>query len=68
MKGFSKLGRYGLAPISCGIALAVARPLDAPSSCFSIAVMVSSFYGGRGPGLLSVGLSALAVRGGTPSF
>ena len=60
MKLFSKLRRYGLAPISCGIALAVAKPLDAPSPCFSLAVIVSSLYGGQGPGLLSVGLSALA--------
>jgi PAS domain S-box-containing protein len=60
MKVVSQLRRYGLATISCAIALAVAKPLDAPSSCFFLAIMVSSLYGGRGPGLLSVGLSALA--------
>ncbi len=59
MKVVSKLQRYGLATISCGLALVVARPLDAPSSCFFLAVMVSNLYGGKGPGLLSVGLSAL---------
>ncbi len=57
MSGFQ---RYGLATISCGVALAAAWPLDTPSSCFFLAVMVSSLYGGKGPGLLSVGLSALA--------
>jgi C4-dicarboxylate-specific signal transduction histidine kinase len=56
----SKLQRYALAPITCGIALAVAWPIDAPSSCFLLAVTVSSLFGGLGPGLLSVGLSALA--------
>jgi PAS domain S-box-containing protein len=61
MKGFSNLlRRYGPAVVSCGVALAVAWPLDAPVSCFLLAVMVSSLYGGRGPGLLSVALSCLA--------
>jgi PAS domain S-box-containing protein len=59
-KVVSKLRRYGLAAISCAVAVVVARPLDAPSSCFFLAVMVSSLYGGQGPGLLSVGLSSLA--------
>ena len=56
----STLRRYGLATIACGLALAIARPLDAPSSCFFLAVMVSSLYGGRGPGLFSALISALA--------
>jgi PAS domain S-box-containing protein len=56
----SKVWRYGLAAISCAIALAVALATDAASSCFTIAVVVSSLYGGRGPGILSVGLSALS--------
>ncbi len=60
MKVLSKLLRYGLATISCGIALAVAWPIDAPASCFLLAVTVSSLFGGLGPSLLSVGLSALA--------
>jgi K+-sensing histidine kinase KdpD len=58
----SKVWRYGLAAISCAIALAVALPTDAASSCFTIAVVVSSLYGGRGPGILSVGLSALSFH------
>jgi PAS domain S-box-containing protein len=60
VKILSQIRRYGLAVISCGLALAVAWPLDAPSSCFFLAVMVSSLYGGKGPGLLAVGFSALA--------
>ena len=42
MRVLSKAWRYGLAVISCGIALAVAMPLDSPSSCFFLAVMVSA--------------------------
>ncbi len=56
----STVRRYGLAAVSCGLALAVAWPLDAPSSCFFLAVMVSSLYGGKGPGIFSILLSALA--------
>jgi C4-dicarboxylate-specific signal transduction histidine kinase len=60
MKVLSKPEGYGLATISCGAALAVARPIDAPSSCFLLAVTVSSLFGGLLPGLFSVALSALA--------
>jgi C4-dicarboxylate-specific signal transduction histidine kinase len=60
MKIPSKLQGYGLATISCGVALVVAWPIDAPSSCFLLAVTVSSLFGGLGPGLFSVALSALA--------
>jgi len=56
----SKLQRYGLATISCGVALALAWPIDAPASCFLLAITVSSLFGGLGPGLLSVGFSAFA--------
>ena len=42
MRVLSKAWRYGLAVISCGIALAVAIPFDSPSSCFFLAVMVSA--------------------------
>jgi C4-dicarboxylate-specific signal transduction histidine kinase len=60
MKGLFKFRSYGLAIVCCGIAFAVARPIDAPSSCFLLAVTVSSLFGGLGPGLFSVALSALA--------
>src|ERR1700680_3064770 len=62
MKVLSKLQRYGLAIISCGVALAVAWPIDAPASCFLLAVAVSTLFGGLGPGLLWVALSALAFE------
>jgi C4-dicarboxylate-specific signal transduction histidine kinase len=62
MKTLSKLNRYGLAIISCGVALPVAWPIDAPASCFLLAVMVSSLFGGFGPGLLSVALSAITYE------
>jgi C4-dicarboxylate-specific signal transduction histidine kinase len=60
MKVLSKLQRYGLATLSCLVALAVAWPIDAPASCFLLAVTVSSLFGGLGPGLLSVVFSAVA--------
>jgi C4-dicarboxylate-specific signal transduction histidine kinase len=62
MKMLSALQRYGLAVFSCGVALAVAWPIDAPASCFLLAVAVSSLFGGLGPGLLSIGLSAAAFN------
>src|SRR5437899_12769741 len=62
MNVVSKIQRYGLAVISCGVALPVAWPIDAPASCFLLAVMVSSLFGGLGPGLLSVALSAIAYE------
>src|SRR6202140_2376048 len=62
MRVLSAIRGYGLATICCGVALAVAWPIDAPSSCFLLAVTVSSLFGGLGPGLLSVALSALAFE------
>jgi C4-dicarboxylate-specific signal transduction histidine kinase len=59
MRVLSKVQRYGLAVICCGLALPVAWPIDAPASCFLLAVMVSNLFGGLGPGLLSVALSAV---------
>lgn len=56
----SPFNHYLLAMISCGLAMAMAPPLDAPVSYFLLAVTVSTLLGGRGPGLLSAGLSALA--------
>jgi signal transduction histidine kinase len=54
-----KLRDYALAVIACILALVVARPLKAESSCFLLAIIVASLFGGRGPGLLAVGLSAI---------
>src|ERR1035438_6239032 len=60
MRVLSKVWRYGFAAVSCGLALAVAIPLDSPSSCFFLAVIVSNLFGGRGPGIVSVLFSGLA--------
>src|SRR5258708_13211747 len=60
MNKVSVLRGHGVAVITCGIALIIARPLKAESSCFVLAVIVSSLFGGRGPGLLAVLLSAIA--------
>src|SRR5712671_1283021 len=62
MKVLSQLRPYALATASCGLALPVAWPIDAPASCFLLAVMVSSLFGGLGPGLLSVTLSAIVYE------
>src|ERR1700752_2080511 len=62
MNALSKIQRYGLAVISCGAALPLAWPIDAPASCFLLAVMISSLFGGLGPGLLSVAFSAIAYE------
>ena len=56
----SQVQNYGLAIAACALALAIALPIDAPSSCFFLAITVSGLYGGKGPGILSVVLSALA--------
>jgi len=60
IKLLSQVRRYGLAISACALALAVAAPIDAPSSCFFLAITVSALYGGKGPGILSFVLSALA--------
>jgi hypothetical protein len=60
MNGLSNLRGYGLAVISCAVALAIAWPVEAPSSCFVLAVMFTSLYGGKGPSILAIGLSAFA--------
>jgi C4-dicarboxylate-specific signal transduction histidine kinase len=62
MKVLSAPQRYALAIVSCGVALAVAWPIDAPASCFLLAVMVSSLFGGLRPGLLSVALSSIVYE------
>jgi len=62
MSKHSRLKYYGLAVIACAVAVALAGPLDAPSSCFLLAIIVSSLFGGTGPGLLAVGLSAIAFN------
>ena len=50
MNNISLLRGYGLALLACGIALVIARPLNAASSCFVLAGIASSLFGGRGRG------------------
>jgi signal transduction histidine kinase len=55
---FSPLKTDLLAVAACVLALPLAWELDAPSSCLLLAVMVSSLYGGRRSGYISVVLGA----------
>jgi C4-dicarboxylate-specific signal transduction histidine kinase len=55
---YGRLKGYPLAILACAIAVPIAWELDAPSSCFLLAAMVSSLYGGRGPGYLTVCVSS----------
>jgi len=62
----SPLGRYGLAVLSTALALLLQKALGrfiypTPFLLFFGAVMVSGWGGGGGPGVLSIGLSLLAV-------
>jgi C4-dicarboxylate-specific signal transduction histidine kinase len=57
-KDYGRLKTYLLAVLACMIALPIAWELDAESSCFLLAAMVSSLYGGRGPGYLTVLVSS----------
>ena len=60
MATMSEIRGYGLAALSFGAALALAFWIGAPAPCFFLAVAVSCLYGGRGPGFLSIALSAVA--------
>lgn len=60
----TSLLRYGVAVITVGLALFVTQQVDllasrAPFALFLAAVIISTWYGGRNPGLLTVALSAL---------
>jgi C4-dicarboxylate-specific signal transduction histidine kinase len=56
---YFRLKTYLLAILVCTIALPIAWELDAPSSCFLLAAMVSSLYGGRSTGYLTVVVSSI---------
>jgi hypothetical protein len=45
-----KMRNSAVATTACVVALLVARPLNASSSCFLLAIIISSLFGGRGPG------------------
>src|SRR5882757_9349587 len=53
---------YTLAVLLCLTAGAIAWILDAPSSCFLLAVVAASLFGGRGPGYLAIALSSFAFE------
>jgi hypothetical protein len=56
----STVQRYGLALAICVVAIALTWLTSAPSSCFLAAITVICLYAGRGPGLLSIAICALA--------
>jgi ligand-binding sensor domain-containing protein len=53
MKGLSKLQRYGVAAVSCRVALAAERLTNALSPCFLFPVALSSLFGRSGHDLFS---------------
>ncbi|HKO45603.1 MAG TPA: PAS domain S-box protein [Pyrinomonadaceae bacterium] len=60
----TSLLRYGVVVITVGLALLVTLQVDlladrTPFSLFLAAVIISTWYGGRNPGLLAIALSAL---------
>src|ERR1700722_13117689 len=55
-----RLRSFGFAGAVCIAATLLSWVSRAPSSCFHLAIVICSLYGGRGAGLLSVGLTALS--------
>jgi len=53
---------YALVVLLCAIAGALAWILDAPSSCFLLAVVAASLFGGRGPAYVAIILSSCAFE------
>src|SRR5262245_24312447 len=57
--------QYGLAVLSVAVALGITRVLEPTTTLrtplFYIAIIVSGWFGGMGPGLLSLVLSTLAI-------
>jgi PAS domain S-box-containing protein len=63
----ARLLSYGVALLSVALALGISLPLDplikpTPTSLFFVAVMVSAWYGGLYPGLVTTVLSTLAIN------
>src|SRR5258705_6576778 len=56
---YGRLKTYLLAVLACAIALPIAWELNAPSSCFLLAAMIGSLYGGRGPGYVTILISSI---------
>jgi PAS domain-containing protein len=58
----SEVRAYTLAVFFCLVAGALGWVLDAPSSCFMLALITTSFFGGRGPAFLTIFLSSCAFE------
>jgi C4-dicarboxylate-specific signal transduction histidine kinase len=59
-----RIGRYGLAVVCVGAALVITSALEPyieTTPLFYAAIVVSAWFGGMGPGLLAVVLSALSI-------
>ena len=55
-----RLRSFCFAAAVCLAATLLSWLSGAPSSCFHLAIVICSLYGGRGAGLLSIGLAALS--------
>jgi signal transduction histidine kinase len=55
-----RLRSFCFAAVVCMAATLLSWVSRAPSSCFHLAIVICSLYGGRGAGLLSIGLAALS--------
>jgi signal transduction histidine kinase len=60
MKVTLRLRSFCFAAAVCIAAALLSWVTGAPSSCFHLAIVICSLYGGRGAGLLSVGLAVLS--------
>src|SRR3984957_11788216 len=60
MRAAPRLQSFCFAVIVCTAATLLSWISRAPSSCFHLAIVICSLYGGLGAGLLSVGLAALS--------
>ena len=60
MRVTPRLRSFFFAAAVCTAASLLSWISRAPSSCFHLAIVICSLYGGRGAGLLSIGLAALS--------
>jgi signal transduction histidine kinase len=60
MRVTPRLRSFFFAAAVCTAASLLSWVSRAPSSCFHLAIVICSLYGGRGAGLLSIGLAALS--------
>ena len=60
MRVTPRLPSFCFAAAVCTVATLLSWVSRAPSSCFHLAIVICSLYGGRGAGLLSIGLAALS--------